>query len=47
MVDAKLYAGAIDADDSTEISKNRRTRGKCFLGVMVTPTCHGDPKMSW
>jgi hypothetical protein len=30
IVEARLYAGAIDADDNTEISKKRRTRGSCL-----------------
>src|SRR5579862_431070 len=29
IVDAKLYAGPIDADESTDRSKKRKTRGKC------------------
>ena len=29
IVDAKLYAGPIDAEESAEISKNPSTRGRC------------------
>src|SRR5690242_3917400 len=31
IVDARLYAGPMEADDSTEISKNFKTRGSDFV----------------
>jgi hypothetical protein len=33
IVDARLYAGPIDADESTDRSKYFRTRGRCLPAI--------------